>query len=258
MPEGSPSHSQVHGSDGFALNSGQIRPHGAANQAATTGIFVSIYLLLLGFFVVMNSISNQELTRSDAVMESVHATFRNRFSPEAMTPQDQKNPEFVAPSDRFVGELEGVLESVLGLSNLSPALGGRLIEVEIPADALFIPGDVGLRTDREELFRQLAILIDKAPRGERRSVEMVVSMPKAAFGDAFRDADSWQSLVLRRAGALARALVAQGISPASLSVGVRPVEPGEAKADLVIATFVTRPLSEDQVRFSPPKLGAGS
>ncbi|MEX1147282.1 MAG: hypothetical protein WEB93_02770 [Sphingomonadales bacterium] len=81
--------SPIDGPDGPAVDEvGTMSPFDdidltARNRGASDSvhIFVSLYLILIAFFMVLDSISHQEVIRAEAVMDSVSDSFRKVHLP---------------------------------------------------------------------------------------------------------------------------------------------------------------------------------
>ncbi|MGF1605812.1 MAG: hypothetical protein ACFB22_05690 [Rhodothalassiaceae bacterium] len=179
-----------------------------------TAVFVSLYLILIAFFVVLNSISRFEETRKNAALSSVDATFA-RPLPGPLTDRPAR-PETVDPD--FFRILAGLLSEVLepGARVRGP-IDDRL-SVVAPAGILFQTGRVTVRADRIGFVRALGAAGAGAAPGTRRLTSVRVG-PEESGPDAIQTAR-------RRAGALGRALSQAGYPAGSFSVGLAPEQPG--------------------------------
>lgn len=216
--------------------------------AATLSLFVSIYMLLLGFFVVLNSISNQKVAKAGAVMDSVNSVFDKKFAPRASVVDFLKEPEAIAPNDEFVEEAVGLLASVFAMAGGYSTEGGDTLRVELPLEALFEAGSMVPRQNLVPFVRDMRAMVLRERDGERREIEFI-------FGtglDALSSRASQQQLVaMRRAGNLVNFLVAKGYPKASVSVGVTA-----RYQNTVIVNFRTRQEIEAAVTFEQ-LVGAG-
>ena len=115
---------------------------------------LSLKLVLLGFFILLNALSEFEEHRTRSVLDSVNEAFDGRI----------KAPESHAPFAAALGPLEqgrAMMEEVGRLfQSLIPAVRsehaaqrGRL-QLELPAETLFRPGGISLQPGRDLLLRR--------------------------------------------------------------------------------------------------------
>jgi hypothetical protein len=179
------------------------------------GLFVSLYLILLAFFIVMNVISNRETARSVAVVQSLEDAFERPFGPPVRRP-GLLPPDRYAQSDSEFFRLAGALISEMpGLVRSYPAEGGNMLVFEMDARAIFFAQSAELSEQATAFFQKISTLIKSAPYGEKREIAFI-------FGQAKAEGD----LAYRRANALALSLVGQGIPQSSLAIGLDKKAPG--------------------------------
>jgi hypothetical protein len=208
---------------------------------ATLELFVSIYLLLLGFFVVLNSISNQKVAKAGAVMESVNSVFDKKFAPRASVVDFLKEPDAIAPNDEFVDEAIGLLASVFAMEGGYSTEGGDTLRVELPLDSLFERGSMMPRQNLSPFVRDMQAMIERQRPGQRREVEFIFGSGQRALSSR----NSQQQLVaMRRAGNLVNFLISNGFADASISTGI-----SAGSKDIVVVNFREREEAEAAVTF---------
>ncbi|WP_321391670.1 hypothetical protein [Emcibacter sp.] len=197
----------------------------------TTGVFVSLYLIVLAFFMVMNSISNQEENRVAAATESVTRAFKNPFEPDADFIDVTSSADSVTPNDEFYDQIQGVFASLVGFDGKFPSKGGHIISVKFAANDLFERGTAQFRQDQQEFLNQLSSFLKGGRKSEKREIEFLVSTGKALpEGPQY-----WKDVNILRAGAIVAKLEDMGISGNQISIGV-------ARNDdaLITVTFYNR------------------
>lgn len=230
-------------------NLGNIERRARGSETASLELFVSIYLLLLAFFIVLNNISNQKVSKAGAVMDSVNSSFDKEFAPPARVVDLLRKPEAIAPNDEFIEEAAGELDSVFSLQGGFSTEGGDTIQVDIPLKTLFQGSSPVPREDLSDFIGDLVTLVEAVKPGERREVEFI-------FGSGADKLSSQpvqkQFLAARRAGALALALEAVGLPSNAIGTGV-----AAGPTDVITVRF--RILADDQaaVTFSDVA-GAGT
>ncbi|MFC7050508.1 hypothetical protein [Emcibacter nanhaiensis] len=204
----------------------------------TTGIFVSLYLIVLAFFMVMNSISNQEQNKVSAVTESVTRAFRNPFEPDADFIDVTSSEDSVTPNDEFYDQIQGVFASLVGFDGKFPSKGGHIISVNFSVNDLFERGTAQFRIDQQEFLNQLTSFLRGGRASEKREIEFLVST-----GDSLPAGPQyWKDLNILRAGAIVTKLEDMGVAPDQISIGVA----GEGKNRIRVTFFNRERISARQ------------
>lgn len=178
---------------------------------------LSLYLLLLAFFVLLFNASQYDRGRAAAVKESLDSTFRTYGEPQA-DPVVRSSDQGQAPgAELILDSFSDLIRTELQVARIENLRRGRLLRVTLGADDLFEPKTAGLRSDREDLANKLAQLLGKSPPGHRHKVEAFL------VGDWITPDRMKKSvpLPIARAASLAETLVARGAIKGTVSGGTR-------------------------------------
>ncbi|NOZ43248.1 MAG: hypothetical protein GXP02_08825 [Alphaproteobacteria bacterium] len=200
----------------------------------TTGLFVSLYLIVLAFFVVLNSISNQVQNKVNAATESVTRAFRNPYAPKADFIDILASKDAVTPNDEFYQQIQGVFASLIGFDGRFPTEGGSVLKVDFKTSDLFERGTSIFRPDQKKFLQRLAKFLSDGDVGERREIKIAVSSGKALP----QGPEYWKNLTILRAGAFAPQLKKMGVAGNQISVGITT-----GVQDRMTLTFYTRQVS---------------
>ena len=198
----------------------------------TMGLFVALYLILLAFFILLNAVSEQAANRAAAAMESVNTTFRES-SVQNREPTADPNAEEIAANDSVLSSVGRTFLAEMELNGRFAAHGGNTFEVTFPVDYLFEPGSFRVRRSMTPFLDQLIEAVRTAPAGKAQQVAFLFGTGSA---EVSREMTRGQEMAVRRAGALARYVVANGLEESEFSVGFTAVSESE-----VLAVFWSAP-----------------
>jgi len=192
--------------------------HGAGTAATDTALVqvLSLYLLLLCFFILLFQMSRVEELRSQAVAGSLNAAFaangRPTDDPATLTSMDG-----TALVDALFRDTVGdLVRTALPLAEVAVVKPGEDYLVAMPAEAVFPHDGALLRPAAEPVVARMAAATAAGEAGIAFRVEVTVAAPwitpdQLAAGEP---------LAVARAGALAAALIAAGARPGMVSAGV--------------------------------------
>lgn len=187
-----------------------------AGRDRSVHIFVSLYLILIAFFMVLNAVSNQETARAAAVMDSVSSAFKKIHLPKVNVVDLLARSQLDSHSDVFYEEVEGLLAGLVDFPGRYPSPGGNILKVELPAAVLFEGTEVHVRADQTRFINELADLLKREAANEQREVEFLLGAPKAIM----EQSADWQALFVRRAANIAMDLEDRGVDGQSVSTGI--------------------------------------
>lgn len=249
-------------------------------------LFLSLFLLLLAFFILLNALSTFERHRAQAVVRSVQNTFQSRIEPdkqtEVLVPSIGVDPE----PETVTAELERIWLTRFPLAQIDQIQPGSTFQLTLEMSDVFEPDSAAIRPDRADLIRATATVLAGRPEGYLTQVQGLVGIARFDGGgnanlatpapaepmrfsdgaytpeDVLRRLDDEQAgirprirpgdLAFDRSLTLGTALVGAGAPPDAVSVGLKE----GSERDLKLRFFV-RPLADSFVTFAPqPEAGA--
>ena len=192
----------------------------AASGNATIIIYLSLFLLLLVFFIMLVAHSLPRDYRVRAVMSSVEHSFAQPQSRATETAPGQGSAALVALTGlKRLGEL---FETELAIVKVEKSLPGRVLVAATETNELFEDGTSFVRRERIGLLDRIAREIGDHS-GVHYEVDFLIAIgPEPAGQPRFGDP-------VAQAAALGRALIADGAPPDAVSVGIEPGEAGSAR-----------------------------
>lgn len=221
------------------------RRRAEAGAAPANVLFLPVFLVLLVFFIVLGAQSQPKREKVEAVLSSLEKRFPpfvidRRLQGGDAALASRAGTVFAARRMEGLGRLFAAEIAVAQVDHVAP---GRVMEVKLPADSLFVPDSLWLRKEREPLLDRVAAALRVDVPNERLEVEALLAIEADGPGQGPGS--------VARAGALARALAARGVDLAALTVGVERGAPGSARL-----RFVWRSAGEDGETEAAPPIGA--
>ena len=203
-------------------------------------LYLSLYLLILSFFLLLISISTFEESKQKAAIGSVTATFANIVPPATEITASPSEEGGGLTGQAFQEEITGLFATSLRIAKVAIVQPGQLMHVQIPTDAVFFDSKAEIRPAQSPLLDRIVASLNQRPPGLRHDMEFVIGSPYV--GD--KSLPIGQTLEMARAGVVARELSARGAPPDSISIGIKAGDPDE-----INIWFYTRSIEETRLKF---------
>ena len=201
----------------FSITEAPVEENRRGDQ--TSWLFLSLYLLLFAFFIVLNSFSTFDHGRRDAVINSVLDAFA-----AVVGPGDEVNMGgFIGlepQARRFQGAVTDIFETAIPLASLRVVVPGTRMEVDVPTQAWFEGESVVVR-DALPMLDRIVATVSSPPEGLLYEMVLIAQVP----GDETIPLPSDMTPEIVRIGNIARALDARGMPPNAISIGMERGDP---------------------------------
>lgn len=212
-----------------------------SESSSTIMASLSLYLIILAFFIMMNSISQREGSRTEGVLKSISSSFKEypRTTIVALEAADGGAGED-APG--FEQSIEKLFESAFPLAEIEVLEAFDQIEVTLPLESMFVSGGSGIRGRNEPVLDRLAALLEFETAGRIHEIEALLSWAPQVQenGAVANELDGDALLAVNRAGALARELTARGVRASAVAIGIERRDPAKMRF-----LFITRTSEAD-------------
>lgn len=197
-------------------------------EGASQPLFLSLFLLLLAFFILLNTLSTIEPGRSNRVLESVQRAFPSAYRAELGDGILEGDPgQVIGEATRnSIGE---IFRQVLPVARVTVEPDGNPIYVEAPVARVYASRTGGLTPVGERLATRLAALLADPPAGSVLELDVL-------FAAAAADRGAARAERARAVSDLVDDMIGFGIEPSLMAAGL---EPGQS--DTVRFVFRTRP-----------------
>lgn len=178
---------------------------------------LSLYLLLLAFFVLLFNASQYDRGKAAAVKESLSSTFRTYgelAERQVIRSSDQGE---IPGAELILDSFADLIRTELKVAKIENLQRGRLLRVTMDPADFFETSSPGVRSDRDLFVDSLAGLLGKKPVGMRHKVQIFMS------GDWITADQMTQNvpLPIDRVASLAEMLIARGALAGTVSSGIR-------------------------------------
>jgi hypothetical protein len=199
----------------------------ASQSKGTFTLYVSVFLLLLAFFGLLNSLSSVEQQRLSGVVHGLEQAFGRVTPPPA---EQRALTEALESAARAVDGIGELFSAEIPVAKIEASGPGRTLVVTLPARTLFL-GDDAVRPETLGLLTRIADALAPRKGGAQVLLEFLVATadPPGEGDDAVPEA---------RAAAFARALVGAGAAADPLTVGLERGQEGWARLLFTVAETV--------------------
>lgn len=176
---------------------------------------LSLYLLLLAFFIVLSRLSSGEKMRSEAVSSSLSITFATEGRPAKRVTRVTSLAGTVIDDPAPLARIGELVRAELNFAIVREIVPGGVMELTVETDRLFTGAEIAVNPLYRRFFERLAATLTDPPRDVRYDVEIAIGVGTAANEPGIRLAaarSAFLSAILTRAGAPARTLAA-GVEP---------------------------------------------
>jgi len=212
----------------------QVKREGSGDSAIV--LLLSLKLILLAFFILLNALSDFEEARTHQVIDSVSKAFHGQLEPVNAPALLNGSPGLLPEAEALINDVGSLFESLVPAQRSVRTARTRAVHIELPSVALFRIGKDNLRPERKALIRRLAkALLQRSARDLVYKLEFLHGIP----GDGATGASRTQEI--RRASGLAALLMEEGLAPELLSIGVLPGRSGRVEFVLSVRDETSGP-----------------
>ena len=139
-------------------------------------MFLSLFLLLLAFFILLNALSSFEETKSRKVIESVASTFQSQVKHQQYREILISTLGPVPEPEELLEEVERLWITAIPLTEVEVLTEGRIMQFELPVRDLFVGGRTDVRGDRSDLVKASAMALASRMEGFISEMQFVIGV----------------------------------------------------------------------------------
>ncbi len=197
---------------------------------------LSLKILLLAFFILLNALSTFEEEKRSAVVDSVREAFQGVLPAPVNLSRSPAALDIFKGAEEVIDELHQLFGGDLPIVERRDSPGSWTLQVDIPESDLFSEGGRELVPDGAETLRLIAgVLVDPTVARPSYRLDLLYGIEGRNSGlEGHRAA-------LARAGVLVRELERQGLEAPRLSTGLLPSFAGQVRLYFTIQLDALRP-----------------
>ena len=191
-------------------------PAQPAPGGVAVATYVSLFLLLFVFFIVLVSISEVQRPRARAVLDAIDATFGHLPSTLGLIePPSVPRPE-TGDVEGFARDVSGLLTGFAPLARTGEAApSDSFLEIALPEASVFEPGSATPKTEVLPTLDRLALLMQKRAAGHGVRMTWRIMLPADA-----PEGGAAERLAGQRAATVVARLYAEGCPGDALAIAV--------------------------------------
>jgi len=193
-------------------------------------IFLSLFLLLLAFFILLNALATIEETKARKVLTSVATTFRSVVDSKTQAQILISDLGPTPQANEVLDALQQLWITSAPIAKVEKLTRGQIMELTLPVNELFLGGKAILRADREPLFDRTSLLLGLGSNGGATEVRVMLGVTR----DQGILSTPEGRLAVDRAGKIAAALVDHETPEDRVIVGVQESDPKKLRVQFEI------------------------
>jgi hypothetical protein len=207
----------------------------AADAYLPVQAFLSLYLVLIAFFILLTAMSSFQPAKTADALQSLKSAFPSALS--FGVPQDHTTTLFVEAQRSYADQIGRLLAASLPNAAIDRPARGNQLEAMVPVASLFQPGSAEIDGAADKLLSGLVPVLRAASEAGLLSLECL--LPGSGEGNG-----AGERLAVSRASAIARRLIQLGAPPQAIAVGLDGKDGDQARL-----LFYLRPADAPRLDF---------
>ena len=194
-----------------------MKSNNSSVQVGTSQLFLSLFLLLLAFFIFINSVSTYKEKKTTDVVESVRASFPAVVSSKQLFQLRSLKKSVVSPT--VFNELDELFQHLFRDRKLKISFDNKIAQIDIPVNLIFEKA-TAVRLDKlDTLLVRLAAIIVRAENEYPLGTEIVFGY-EGTLEEKFEN-----QLTQERCSVIMSILLEKTVPKGSVAVGLETGNP---------------------------------
>jgi len=176
--------------------------------------FLSLYLLILAFFILLVTISTVDKKKLDDVVASIKSD----------SELDKQETGPILEGQVFQDKTTELFATALGVEKIEIMQLGKVMRIQMTADAIFEPESDVVKKSQQPTMDRLITALSSRPPGYQFDMEFVIG---SAYSSK-QNLPTQETIEMRRAGSFIREMLSRGAPPDAVSIGLGHIDKGQA------------------------------
>lgn len=194
-----------------------MKSNNSSVQVGTSQLFLSLFLLLLAFFIFINSVSTYKEKKTTDVVESIRASFPAVVSSKQLFQLRSLKKSVVSPT--VFNELDELFQHLFRDRKLKISFENKIAQIDIPVNLIFEKATAVRLVKLETLLVRLAAIIVRAENEYPLGTEIVFGY-EGTLEEKFEN-----QLTQERCSVIMSILLEKTVPKGSVAVGLETGNP---------------------------------
>lgn len=181
-------------------------------------LFTSLYLVLLSFFILLNSFSERDFIKTEEGIKSIANVFSGGGNQARIIPDSPELFNFDAIINSYYQKTRKLVRQDVQLFDVTIDRVGNMVSLSFPTNSFFKRNNTVINRKYKVFMGRLIKIFTSNSRRVKTTLSVSIS------SDTYLKYDPEQSykLDVRRAGAIVNRLISGGMQRENISAGIRP------------------------------------
>jgi hypothetical protein len=188
------------------------------NNSSIFSIFIPLYLVILAFFILLNTIAVIEHDKKKEALGSIKKTFSGHADIIDITSEIgiYDSAGKTIPARHYFQTIAAVAKDTLDLVEADIIETGNKMQLVIPINKIFTNGTYKISAEKRDFIVNISEALSETDKDERIEIELIFGINEASTSPNTRTDKN-----LYRAGILARTLISMGAKDKNIIIGAQ-------------------------------------
>lgn len=145
-----------------------------SQEVSPSTLFISLYLVVLAFFILLNSISEKDNVRTENAINSLNQVFSSESGMSDLKMNTPAIFEFSFIVSNYFDQIEGLIQSSFQLLEIDTKRTGNKLITTIPIKAFFKVSEKKLGLKQKEFLNKIADIVNQEEQGVKVQIDFTI------------------------------------------------------------------------------------
>jgi len=200
------------------------------NGSGMATLMVSLYLVVLAFFILLNSISVKDVQKTQNAINSLTSVFSNQKGNSDLKMESPAIFDFNFIVSNYFDSIEDVIRSVFQVENVTMERSGNSLSITIPINIFFYGDEQGLKKQQREFLDSISSILKEEQYGAQVYFDFKVD--SFSYLNNFKEQAENEDVA--RTSLIIDYLLSKGVPRQLISGGIRFNEKNNVTIDFIV------------------------